>query len=493
MSDADTRVAQILRGPAGPRAAAFFDVDGTLIDGFSATAFLRGGAIPWPRMVGAALGSGPVPLVRLLAGRLTGEPSDGDIRFAHEAALRASRGMSEDELAEMSERVFAERIAARLRSELWALVQAHRRMGHRVVIVTAAGRWQVGPLAARLGIDDVLCSDTASAGHGTAGAPRERLLRGVAKAAAVLDYAAEHGVDLAASHGYGDAADDVPFLEVCGNPCAVRPGSALEAAARERGWDVLRLERRAGSGPVTAARSVAAWNAVVAGVGAGLGLGLGVGGLDRREAAEFGMAVASRACLELAGVRISLQGGAHLGVRPAVFLFNHQSWLDVAVMARLLRRDYTGFAKHELSRIPGLSRFGRSLDIVFVDRGTAGAGPDSFRAVLDLLSRGVSVAVAPEGTRSLTPMPGPFKKGAFLAARKAGVPLVPVVIRNSGRLMPRGSRAVRAGRIDVVVCPPVDAAGWRIAELGDRIEDVRQLYIDTLTTGRGSAAVRASR
>jgi putative phosphoserine phosphatase / 1-acylglycerol-3-phosphate O-acyltransferase len=486
MSDTDTRVASILSGPSGPGVAAFFDFDGTLIDGFSATAFLRGAGIPLHRLLGAAVSQGPVPLLRRLSvtrvARPCAEPDDADIRFAHEVAIRVGRGMTDDELAQIAERVFTERIAARLRPEMWSLVQAHRRMGHRIVIVTAATRWQVGPLAARLAIEDVLFSGDPAI---------ERPLRGGAKAVAALEFAAEHNIDLVASHAYADAGDDVPFLEVCGNPCAVSPRKALTAAARARGWQILQLDRPAAPGPVTAVRSAAAWNAVLAGVVAGLGLS--ATGLERREAAELGMAVASRGCLELAGVRVALQGGAHLAARPAVFLFNHQSWLDVAVMARLLRRDYTGFAKDELSRIPVLADFGRSLDVVFVDRGATGAGGDYFTPVLDLLSRGVSVAVAPEGTRSRTPMPGPFRKGAFLAARRAGVPVVPVVIRNTGRLMPRGSRLVRAGQVDVIVHPPVDTTRWRITELGERIEELRGLYIDTLTTGRPRAAVAVSR
>src|SRR6185312_15053469 len=103
MSDADARVAAILRGPAsGPQVAAFFDLDGTLIDGFSATSFLRGAGIPVPRLARAAFGRGPLPLLRMLAGSVVGEPSDRDIRFAHEAALRAGDGMSEAELAAAS-------------------------------------------------------------------------------------------------------------------------------------------------------------------------------------------------------------------------------------------------------------------------------------------------------------------------------------------------------------------------------------------------------
>jgi 1-acyl-sn-glycerol-3-phosphate acyltransferase len=480
----DTLLEEIRTGPSDPRIAAFFDFDGTLIDGFSATSFLRGGAIPVPRLLGAVLGAvqgsdpgGPVSLARLLAAGLTGEPSDADIGFAHGIALRASRGMSPAELGAVAERVFTERIAARLRPEMWALVQAHRRMGHRVALVTAATRWQAGPLAASLGVADVLCSGPPAFEEPERATPPRPLLRAGAKAVAVLAFAREHDVDLAASHAYGDTADDVPFLETCGHPCAVCPSDRLARAAGERGWDTLRLARP-DRGPVTALRSLAAWSGALAGIGAALGLA--AAGLDRREAAELGMAAASRACLESAGVRVGVRGGGHLGVRPAVFLFNHQSWLDVAVMARLLRRDYTGFAKAELGRVPGLGAFGRLFEVVFVDRDAAVAGSDAFRPVLDLLARGVSVAVAPEGTRSPTPMPGPFRKGAFLAARLAGVPLVPVVIGNTGRLMPRGSRAVSAGRVEVVVHPPVDPGRWPIAELGARIEDVRALYIDTL-------------
>ena len=489
-ADADTRVAAILRGPGGPHVAAFFDFDGTLIDGYSATAFLRRPGLPPHRLLGALARVGPLPIARSLAAAARREPSDADVRRAYETALRVWRGGSEEELARHAERVFAEHLAARLRPEAWSLVQAHRLSGHTVVIVTAAARWQVAPMAARLCVEHVLCGEPETAGGRITGALRGPILRGCAKARAVLEFALEHDIDLAASHAYADAADDISFLTATGNPCAISPRGALTAAARERGWDVLGLERRPAFDPVTAVRSAAAWNGVLAGVSAGLGLA--AFGMDRRAAGELGTALASRACLDLAGVRVRLQGRAHLAARPAVFLFNHQSWLDVAVLARLLGRDYTGFAKAELSRVPGLARFGRLLDVVFVDRSAVDAS-DSFRTALELLSRGVSLALAPEGTRSATPTPGPFRKGAFLLARKAGVPVVPVVIRNSGRLMPRTTKTVRAGRIDVVVHPPVDVAAWRIAEFGDRIEDIRRLYIDTLTTGRAGESVGAAR
>ncbi|HEY3872741.1 MAG TPA: HAD-IB family hydrolase, partial [Actinocrinis sp.] len=454
------------------------------------TAFLRDPGLAPHRLLCAAARIGPLPAARLAAALLRGEPTDGDIRCAYRAALRLWAGESEDELARHAERVFSGQLAARLRPGAWSLVKAHQRRGHIVAIVTAAARWQVAPMAARLGVEHVLCGEPQIEEGRLTGALPEPILRGGAKAAAVLDFARAHGIDPAASHAYADSIDDLPFLESVGAPCALCPSTALAAAARARGWDVLRLDRRGAVGPVTAARSAAVWSGILTGIGAGLGLA--AVGMDRREAAELGTAVASRAALELGGVQVRVQGGAHLAVRPAVFLFNHQSWLDGAVLARLLGRDYTGFAKAELARVPGLGRFGRLLDVVFVDRGADGAA-DCFRPALDLLARGVSLAVAPEGTRSATPAPGPFHKGAFLIARAARVPVVPVVIRNTGRLMPRTARTVRAGRIDVVVHPPLDVAAWRIAELGDRIEDVRRLYVDTLMTGRAGEGVAAVR
>lgn len=470
MSAAEDRIAAVLRGPRGPHIAAFFDFDGTLIDGFSATSFLLGSGIGLPRLAYGVFGRGPLPVARLLARSVIGEPGDRDIRFAHEAARRASRGLSDAELTGIAEHVFTRRIAARLRPEMWALVQAHRRMGHRVAVVTSATHWQVHPLAASLGVDDVLCSESASIP-----------LRGTGKAVAVIEFATRHAIDLAASHAYGDAGDDVAFLRACGHPCAVSPRTALARAAQEHGWPIVRIVQRPGLDPVTAVRTVAAWTGTATGIGTAFGLA--ATGLDRREAAELGMALASRACLELAGIRVSIQGGEHLAHRPAVFLFNHQSWLDVAIMARLLRREYTGFAKRELDRVPGLSGFGRMFEAVFVDRGAIASISDYLNPVLDLLRRGVSVAVAPEGTRSLTPAPGAFHKGAFLAARKARVPLIPVVIRNSGRLMPRGGRTVRAGRIDVTVLEPIDPTRWRLGEFATRIDELRGQYISTLIMG----------
>jgi putative phosphoserine phosphatase/1-acylglycerol-3-phosphate O-acyltransferase len=99
---------------------------------------------------------------------------------------------------------------------------------------------------------------------------------------------------------------------------------------------------------------------------------------------------------------------------------------------------------------------------------------------VDRLRRGMSVVIAPEGTRSLTPRLGRFKKGAFHMAMQAGVPVVPVVFRNTYEVMRRGSLLFRPGTVDVCVLPPIDVTAWRVDDLDRHVADVRALFERTL-------------
>jgi putative phosphoserine phosphatase/1-acylglycerol-3-phosphate O-acyltransferase len=90
----------------------------------------------------------------------------------------------------------------------------------------------------------------------------------------------------------------------------------------------------------------------------------------------------------------------------------------------------------------------------------------------------VSIAIAPEGTRSL--QLGPFKKGPFHMAMQGGVPVVPVVIRNAGEIMAPHSYMVHPGTVDVAVLAPVDTSGWRAETVDVHRDEVRQMFLDTL-------------
>lgn len=96
--------------------------------------------------------------------------------------------------------------------------------------------------------------------------------------------------------------------------------------------------------------------------------------------------------------------------------------------------------------------------------------------------------MSPEGTRSYSPTIGPFKKGGFHMARDAGVPIIPIVIRNAGEIMWRNAKVAQQGTIEVVVHQPLPTADWTKADLDKWVPRMRQLYVDTLDDWPGSAA-----
>jgi putative phosphoserine phosphatase/1-acylglycerol-3-phosphate O-acyltransferase len=251
--------------------------------------------------------------------------------------------------------------------------------------------------------------------------------------------------------------------------------------AHERGWPVLRCAPRPGTPPpLDVARTVGFYGAMAAAGYAGAAIGL----LRRSRKAMVDVtgAVGSDLGLAVAGIDVDIvEGAEHLwSARPCVFVFNHQSKLDTIVVAKLLRTDFTGVAKKEAANVPGFGQFFRLAGVAFIDRSNPAQAREALQPAVDKLREGTSLVLAPEGTRSATPRLGPFKKGAFHIAMQAGVPMVPIVLRNVGELMWRGSQTLRSGTIEVCVLPPVDTSDWRRETLTDHVAEVRKLFLDTL-------------
>jgi HAD superfamily hydrolase (TIGR01490 family) len=471
----DDLVADVEGGPQGPRIGAFFDFDGTLIDGYSLRAFarhhLRSGHVT------------PGDAGRMLLLGLRGVSTEEDFETFFLLGMRSWAGRSEDELVELGERLWRQGIAGALYPEAWRLVQAHRLAGHTVVLASSATRFQVEPAAAALGVEHVLVTPVEFENGLCTGRPGGPPLWRSGKAAAVRAFAATHGIDLAGSYAYSNGTEDVPFLEAVGRPRALNPEPGLAAEAADGGWPVARFRSRGRVGVRELARTAGALGGTLGGFGAGVGLGalnalFGSG--TRRDAVDLGLTFGGELGTALGGVTLDVRGGEHLATRPAVFLFNHQSQLDVLILAKLLRTGFSGVAKKEAARIPGFGLAFRLADVAFVDRGDTGSARASLEPAVERLREGVSLVVAPEGTRSATPALGPFKKGAFHIAMQAGVPIVPIVIRNAGELMWRGASTLREGTVQITVLPPVDTAGWTADDLDERVQDVRDRYLDTL-------------
>src|SRR5215468_917428 len=449
-------LADVEGGPRGPRVGAFLDFDGTLIDGYSLSAFaryyLRSGQVA------------PADLGQLLLTGLRGVTTEEDFERLTTASMHVWAGRSEDELSELGERLFVQAISGSLYPEGWRLVEAHRRAGHTVALASSATRFQVEPAARAMGVEHILVSPVEIVNGIATGRPGGPLLWRAGKAAAVRAFAGEHDVDLAESYAYSNGDEDVPFLQTAGRP-------------------VARFRSRGRPGVADLARTAAGLAGMFGGFATGAALGAVTG--SRREAVDLGTTLAGELGSMLAGVRLEVYGGEHLAARPAVFLFNHQSQLDVLILAKLLRGGFTGVAKKELANSPGFGLVFRLADVAFVDRQDNAQARKALEPAVQKLREGTSLVIAPEGTRSATPALGPFKKGAFHVAMQAGVPIVPIVIRNSGELMWRNASTIHAGTVQIAVLPPVATEGWDVAGLAEHIHEVRGQYLATLANWPG--------
>jgi putative phosphoserine phosphatase/1-acylglycerol-3-phosphate O-acyltransferase len=123
---------------------------------------------------------------------------------------------------------------------------------------------------------------------------------------------------------------------------------------------------------------------------------------------------------------------------------------------------------------------GKIMDAAFIDRDDPKKAVEGLKKVEELARKGLSILIAPEGTRLDTTEVGPFKKGPFRIAMSAGIPIVPIVIRNAEVIAARDSSTFNPGTVDVVVYPPIPVDDWTHDNLSERIAEVRELYLDTL-------------
>lgn len=233
------------------------------------------------------------------------------------------------------------------------------------------------------------------------------------------------------------------------------------------------------------ARAVLGSAAGFVGFNAGVAAGVVVGLVkrDRSAGTRVGVPMACRNMLKLAGVRLRIVGEENMWrARPAIFISNHQSSLDIPVVGALLQRNFTGVAKRAARFDPRSMLAGVLLDPAFINRNDPAQSRREMAKLIERIHAGTSVMIWPEGTRMPAAEPGRFKKGALHLAIQAGVPIVPIVVRNTGELMASGAKVTYPGTVDVAVLDPVPTDGWTVDELDQRAAELRELYVRTLSS-----------
>lgn len=286
-------------------------------------------------------------------------------------------------------------------------------------------------------------------------------------------------LDLEESFFYTDSIDDLPLLEAVGRPFPLNPDSSLAQLAKERNWPVQRFRSRGTPGAEEVFRTALAYGSLIPSIA--IGAAVGLVNRSQREGVNAMTSLWGDLSTALAGVDLRVEGEQHLwSHRPAVFIFNHTSALDLPLMLKLIRRDVTGIGKKEIESDPIFGPLGKAAGAVFIDRANSAAAIEALKPAVEALKQGRSLMIAPEGTRAQTPRLGPFKKGAFHMAMQAGVPIVPVVFRNALDALPKSAMVIRQAVVEAVVLPPVDTSTWTAESLDDEIETIRNQYLAVL-------------
>ena len=164
----------------------------------------------------------------------------------------------------------------------------------------------------------------------------------------------------------------------------------------------------------------------------------------------------ARRWLDWSGVRVEVKGLELLDPKQTyVFVSNHRSYLDTATLFIFTGRRIGLLAKKELLKVPVLGVGMGFVNVMAIDRSNRESAIRTTEAAAQRIRSGISFAVFVEGTRAKPGELLPFKKGAFYMARQAGVPVVPVAIKNSDELMGKGTGEAKAGTIEMIIMPPV--------------------------------------
>lgn len=389
-------------------AAAFFDLDRTLLAGSTGPVFadaLRSvGVLPSVRT--------PVEPLLFRIFDLIGE-NYPTMLLTREGA-RAAKGWK---VASVREAALAavDTLAERVQPYVAVELAEHREAGRALVLATTTPEDWVRPLAERLGFDDVVATRYARKGPTYTGGIDGEFVWGRGKARAVREWSDRHGVDLEGSYAYSDSYYDIPLLSMVGNPTAVNPDPRLMAVAVLRRWPTRHFDLPAG-------------------------------------VPKFGGFEPQRAVMMLARpelfpwVRFRIYGTRRLPeAGPGIVVANHRSYFDPLAIGFALAkrgRPVRFLGKKEVFDAPVVGDLAAAMGGIRVDRGTGSDAP--LRAAEEALAAGDLVALMPQGTiprgRAFYDPELRGRWGAAKLASATDAPIVPIGLWNTESVWPRSAK-----------------------------------------------------
>jgi 1-acyl-sn-glycerol-3-phosphate acyltransferase len=184
----------------------------------------------------------------------------------------------------------------------------------------------------------------------------------------------------------------------------------------------------------------------------------------------------ARSMVNLSGSKVIVMGEEHVPTQGGVvFISNHQGNFDIPILLGFINKPKAFIAKKELKKLPLISSWMYYMNCVFIDRGNARAGLKAIQEGVVFLKQGYSQIIFPEGTRSRGGQLGEFKPGSFKLATKSGVPIVPVTIRGSYKIMEANGGLIKPAIVEMFISEPISTAGLSKEKTEQLPEKVRNI------------------
>jgi 1-acyl-sn-glycerol-3-phosphate acyltransferase len=189
---------------------------------------------------------------------------------------------------------------------------------------------------------------------------------------------------------------------------------------------------------------------------------------------KFGLALSK----PLFGMKLKIYGMEKIDfTRPHIFMANHLSLIDAPLLFLILPVPVRIFPKKELFKIPVIGKGMERIGFIPVDRSDSSKGRLAIEKGVEMIKeKGWSFLIFPEGTRSWNGNLLPFKKGGFILSIKSGVPIVPITIKGTREMLPRGKFSLRRGTVEIKFHEPISPEGYSIEKKEELLQKVREVF-----------------
>lgn len=198
----------------------------------------------------------------------------------------------------------------------------------------------------------------------------------------------------------------------------------------------------------------------------------------------------ARSILFASRIKVTVKGFSNIAPgRSYIFMSNHQSNFDIPVLLAKLTIQFRWLAKAELFKIPLFGLAMQRAGYISIDRFNRESAIESLEKAAGTIKDKASVFIFPEGTRSRDGNIGPFKKGGFVLAVDAGIPIVPVIIHGTWRIMPKQGIRIKPGNVVLEIRKPIETTHYTRKTKEDLMDKVRQIICVSFEKGKPGKAL----